>query len=73
LNNEKDLKTSNDNNILDREEFEFLKNIQTKKFGDLQGHFYVHGKSVFYSQNSLYCLSAKNEFRWVLVWFVEWK
>ncbi len=62
-----------DENILDLNEFEFIREAQNKKIGEMQGLFIVHGKSVYYSKTSLFCLKYSSEFRWGIVWLVEWK
>jgi hypothetical protein len=59
--------------LLDKQEFEFLKDINLKKIEERKGMFRVHGKDVLLSPLSLFCLSNTNDFRWGLVWLIKWK
>jgi hypothetical protein len=55
------------------EEFDFIQRLELSRRELRQGRFDVHGKTVFYSTSSLYCMTRDSAIRRGMVWLVEWK
>jgi hypothetical protein len=66
----KDLMTED---ILGKEEFEFMQEFRIKQHLDMLGRFKVHDKTVFYSKLSLYLMDETSDVRKAIVWITEWK
>ena len=59
--------------LIDRSEFDFMKNLIDNQKRDFRGAFTVHETTVFYSYTSFWVFTNTNKFRIGLVWLMQWR
>jgi hypothetical protein len=62
-----------DQDIIRKEEFDFIKEFKANRFKEAKGGFNVHGKLVCYSTTALWMFDSKNFVRIAIVWLIEWR
>lgn len=62
-----------DQGMIEREEFDFIRNLNNKYLKSRQGKFVVHGRMHFFSSTSLFIFDSENRFRNYIVWLIKWR